>query len=731
MRFASIVALIGSLLLASGTSLADTITRLGPALEKQHAIKPLNPKAETLYSITQSALEESGHWQRKTYISIRINDQAAARDYGRISIPFNHYYSELSLDFANTMSNKGKVTPVSEDALQQRITGGGQDFYSDSSELVFSLPDISVGSIIEFQFTRKSNILPLKGLFTTRVTPYWFQPTVSGDGWRADFVHHFDYSLETPSNITIHTKAFTGFKEKAKISQSTDTTKYVWKMKHNEGIQSEGWMPLTRHLLPIMQLSTMNKWKYIDAWSWEKIQNKLGASPALKTIIQSFKLSPDATNEEKVKAVYAYLQGNIRYVFAHLSRGGYEPHSPEDVIAVNYGDCKDQAVLAVALLRQLGIEAYPGLVETPRAGDSDTATVGLIFDHMIVHIPANQDIHFQWMDTTGDNSRYPGMSHYLAGQNALVVNGVGGKLTKIPDLGENTATLLIDFHENKGGSARAQISIEYDGFFEQNIRSWWIHSTDKENALRQYLDSLYSSNKNYTAGILHAEDLWQNIGIQAQFNFEKREEPMSSYGGTITQALRMFSGLGSLPIPESRRSNFLDNYPYRIKTQLRFHTPPNTEPALVQSTDAHQTDFFNLSYQTETTEDYFQIDMEFSKPKLNLHKSQYKHYYDAVQSINKEDIWVVKMLPKQNNTLTANVKQGIKPNSVEYYVNLAKAHIEQGEFDQALTPAQQAVDLKPGSGEAWYVLGMVQGFNSLIEESSHSFSKAEDLGHIP
>src|SRR5690606_7312855 len=104
-------------------------------------------------------------------------------------------------------------------------------------------------------------------------------------------------------------------------------------------------------------------------------------------------------------------------------------HFPDEVVKANYGDCKDQTVLAVALLRILGIDALPALVETPTSGKSDNELVELIFDHMLVYIPEDVDGSAMYMDTTGDRMLFPGVSNYLENQNTLIVNGKGGIMT--------------------------------------------------------------------------------------------------------------------------------------------------------------------------------------------------------------------------------------------------------------------------------------------------------------
>jgi tRNA(Leu) C34 or U34 (ribose-2'-O)-methylase TrmL len=67
-------------------------------------------------------------------------------------------------------------------------------------------------------------------------------------------------------------------------------------------------------------------------------------------------------NYEKIKSIALFIQNNIQYIYADLERGGFTPHSPKEILAARYGDCKDQTILLIALLKAVGIESFPALI---------------------------------------------------------------------------------------------------------------------------------------------------------------------------------------------------------------------------------------------------------------------------------------------------------------------------------------------------------------------------------
>ena len=65
------------------------------------------------------------------------------------------------------------------------------------------------------------------------------------------------------------------------------------------------------------------------------------------------------TQEEKAKAIYHWVASKIRYVGVEYGEAGFEPHYATEIFKNKYGDCKDQSMLLISMLRYAGISAYP------------------------------------------------------------------------------------------------------------------------------------------------------------------------------------------------------------------------------------------------------------------------------------------------------------------------------------------------------------------------------------
>jgi tetratricopeptide (TPR) repeat protein len=126
--------------------------------------------------------------------------------------------------------------------------------------------------------------------------------------------------------------------------------------------------------------------------------SKLGDNSAVRT--QARRIAA-ATSDPKRRAemALALVQNQIRYLFLGMNDGGYIPAAADLTWSRRFGDCKAKTVVLVALLKELGIDAEPVLVNTGR-GDLVAHRLPAMgaFDHVIVR--AVIDGRTYWMDGT-------------------------------------------------------------------------------------------------------------------------------------------------------------------------------------------------------------------------------------------------------------------------------------------------------------------------------------------
>lgn len=146
---------------------------------------------------------------------------------------------------------------------------------------------------------------------------------------------------------------------------------WTWEANDLEAIEEEPWAAplevrtpsIALTMVPAREPSTalpsFRTWEEVSRWTAALVDAQARATPALET--KALALASGASSpEERVRAIARYVQG-VNYVSIQMDvgrGGGLRPHPAADVLAKNYGDCKDKANLMRALLRVVGIESY-------------------------------------------------------------------------------------------------------------------------------------------------------------------------------------------------------------------------------------------------------------------------------------------------------------------------------------------------------------------------------------
>ena len=94
----------------------------------------------------------------------------------------------------------------------------------------------------------------------------------------------------------------------------------------------------------------------------------------------------------------ARLGADVKYTGIEFGEASIVPRTPAEVLERRYGDCKDKALLLVALLRAAGIPAQVALLDAGFGPDIDPDVPGFgSFDHAIVYVPGAKPL---WIDAT-------------------------------------------------------------------------------------------------------------------------------------------------------------------------------------------------------------------------------------------------------------------------------------------------------------------------------------------
>jgi len=253
-----------------------------------------------------------------------------------------------------------------------------------------------------------------------------------------------------------------------------ERTRVVWQARDTAPVVPEPAMPTIHEVASHVVVSTVPNWDMF--WKWEKalLRDAFRESPDLVELSKT--LFEGADNEEKVRRIHAYLMTNIRYQQDYERRiAGVKPHAAPVVVARQYGDCKDKAVLFITLARLAGLKVHFALVRTRDAGPVRRGVPMQQFNHAIVYVPEQEGIAVgRFYDPTVDALDVDVLRHDDQGTWSLVYDPQGASHTwrQIPyqppalDYSQSDALLTL----TREGGATGEIEVSAHGRLGETFR---------------------------------------------------------------------------------------------------------------------------------------------------------------------------------------------------------------------------------------------------------------------
>lgn len=256
-----------------------------------------------------------------------------------------------------------------------------------------------------------------------------------------------------------------------KVGQNTVITYNVSKL---DGMNRESGMPGTSFIYPhVLVLSQSFKdesnvekplfKETQDLYNWYRsLVEQVEIDPTDVTLKVNELTAGLNSDDDKIKAIYYWVQDNIKYIAFEDGIAGFKPDSPQNVFQKKYGDCKGMAILLKTMLKEAGYDARLVWIGTDAIA-YDYSTPSLSVDnHMISAIMVNGEPVF--IDGTEKFNKYGTFASRIQGKQALIENGNDFILKKVPKASpETNQEIYQGTFEIKDNDLTAQIKKNISG----------------------------------------------------------------------------------------------------------------------------------------------------------------------------------------------------------------------------------------------------------------------------
>ncbi|HET6373430.1 MAG TPA: DUF3857 domain-containing protein [Candidatus Polarisedimenticolia bacterium] len=372
----------------------------------------------------------------------------------------------------------GEVTKYDARAIEQVDADGSYEF-SMTRLNRFMPAEARVGDTIAWEFTLKSK----PEAYTWSWSFGRFLPTLVSR-----------FALKTPPGWKLRTLVRNHPEIPAVVDEEGFTS---WVIRDIEGGKDEPLSPARRDLVPTLMVASgpgpgaaearqFETWESVARWYAGIVAPQIVADDSVRRMASD--LSTAAAGKlDAIKAIARFVQG-VRYLDVAPGRSTAEPHPAPQILKNRFGDCEDKSVLTIALLKEVGIEAFPVLALTRSGGSvSPEFPSPFQFNHAIVAISMPPGTQLPSMldagaagrvlifDPTSTTTGLGDLPRYLQGTHAVLSHASRGALISLPVLAPETSSRVIQYDVSFPGRGGIDVTAKatYTGQYAASERSYY------------------------------------------------------------------------------------------------------------------------------------------------------------------------------------------------------------------------------------------------------------------
>lgn len=388
-------------------------------------------------------------WRSTTRHVFRLLTDAGVREWAEVRADWSPWRQGRPQVRARVISPDGQVHPLDESTLHDApVEDAAPGVYSDTRALRAPLPALKPGSIVEEEVVVEDT----RPFFEAGVvTHFYFASPVP--------VRKVRLGIDTDpaTQLTLRVQGLPLEPQPQLVSERKRLTFEGGPYAPMAALEED--VPPAEAFYPHVAFSTGKSWSDV-AGAYHRIVEERLAGAALQTKARAL---AKGTKDRAVLAqrLLEYVQDSVRYTGLEFGAAAIVPAPPQEVLARQFGDCKEMSTLLVGLLRGAGVPAHVALVRSGREDVPELPGMGF-FNHAIVYVPGTPAL---WIDPTDPGAEAGTLAPELQGRHALVAAPETQGLTRIDEAppARNTAVFTRTVVLADEGPARVRETRELEG----------------------------------------------------------------------------------------------------------------------------------------------------------------------------------------------------------------------------------------------------------------------------
>ncbi|HEX5002605.1 MAG TPA: DUF3857 domain-containing protein [Bacteroidia bacterium] len=519
-------------------------------------------------------------------------------------------------------------------------------FYDDLMEAQFVYPSLKKGAITSLQYTEILH-----------------DPHFLNDFYFAGYTptENSEYRITFPDDMKLNyvirnNNGSIQFKEE----RSKHTITYTFTGKSNGGYKREDDAPDNSYFMPHVivyidkytlnnkEVKVLSDVGELYGWYQELLKNlKHENHPELKALADSLTRNA-STEREKIKAIYYWVQDQIKYIAFEDGLGGFIPREPIETYNKRFGDCKDKATLLNELLHEAGIKSYPVWIGTRSIPYTyNEVPTPMVDNHMIAAVQDSGKWVF--MDATAQHLPYGLPTSMIQGKEGLIgISPSEYKLVTVPETPYETNKQEESFGITLDGGLIKGRGITYASGYPAELINEALDQVNGDKRTEWINKSLGLGNGKYKATGIQLNKDYNNRDSSVIINYDfEIQDFVTTVGDQVYVNLNLtkYSNFEKIDIDKRENDKEID-FKTSSKLETVFKIPEGYEIVKLPSSQAYSNPKFGFSVNYSVTDNMISLKKEVYVNVLTVTKADFNDWNTAAGQLYdaSKDLIVLKKL---------------------------------------------------------------------------------------
>ncbi len=433
------------------------------------------------------------------YIEEDIYLKPTANYFAERSLSYTTFFDFNDIEAYSLVYNGKKYKKEKVKVFSHKDELSGSVFYDDSKSVNFIFPKLTEGGKSYLHYSETIN------------DPHFMVGMYFGAYFP---VLNTTYEIIVDKNIQLEFKEFntdTLIYEYTKSDDGKFIT-HTWNIKDMNVYKKEGstvnfrnYLP---HIIPIIKsyfspekgnVDVLGSVDKLYSWYYSFIRDVNTKAPDKELVKTVEEITKNKNSDlEKVKAIYYWVQKNIKYVAFEYALGGFIPREANDIYAKKYGDCKDNSSILEEMLKIANLDGHLTWIGTRDIPYTyEEVPTPAVDNHMIMSYIDGDDVYF--LDATGRFYPLGLPTSFIQGKEALIaIDSTNYRIETVPILPPETTiysdscTIKIVGKELKGSGTAIST-----GYFKIDLYNALEKQKDQHDLLEFYRANFKKGNNKF------------------------------------------------------------------------------------------------------------------------------------------------------------------------------------------------------------------------------------------